>query len=322
MSKPMGRETLHAIEAMVDDVARKNGAPITPTTFVSGTCDKRIYTRDGRRIVAYRKGPRSLGIKTANAVSEACWTAALAHLHTLELPLADKILDAYQRAFPQLWDDLDLGPASYVSCAADPAHEQYNETLTILLHELQHELRRDGCLFNATSGEDFCYALPTKLPGRALARLDHMPVGDPEERSFYELLQHMYLVDVDQPPLMLFDELDAYLSTARVWTAMLRKLGAPQLLDGKGHHMYLPLPLFALYSVRYLEALRVKQPKRYAEVFGPDTANRRTLMRLLDECGRAYDDWVAALAAVGAVPTEGERALWAAYLATRAQARL
>jgi hypothetical protein len=187
-----------------------------------------------------------------------------------------------------------------------------------MAHEMLHTLRSGQCLFDAPSGAGRCFQLGDELPHRSLAQLDTFPTSDPLQARSMAAIQKIYLTANDEPPLLLFDELNAYILTTEVWTAMLEAKGLDALFIGENRQGSL-LTLFADYAVLYAERLRAQKPDLFEKELGPGSANRAELARLLDRAAAAHAAWVAALARVQKAPKLVEANLWADFTERRKQ---
>jgi hypothetical protein len=295
-------------------------ANMQPALAVDG-CWKRMYRMGQASMVMYRKRNGSIGVDAHlhdvdTAERQACLDAALHELKTWRLVDTDSILRRYQ-AEDTHWNDLDVGFANYLRC--DPTgHKLEKESLVTALHETEHQLSSGGCLFRAREGKMACFNIPNGMPKRSLGKLNEFPTTNPQQQEGARLFQEIYLVRFDESPLLLLDELNAYVVTTRGYTAFLRKDGVPGFFEADGNtRSGVLLPMVMLWTTQYFERLGKQYPES-AKAFWGNPGNRDGVRGLLAEAEEAYREWLAQLQRVNKEQKELEANCWKMYLATAA----
>ena len=119
-----------------------------------------------------------------------------------------------------------------------------------------------------------------------------------------------------QPPIRLFDELDAYIVGERIVAAQVNLFGRGAMYDQNAKRQLTLMPMIATYVLRYLSRLREQNPALYAKNFGPDTLNRKTLTRLFAAAIAAHAEWDAAFKRAGIEQKTAESAPWREAITT------
>lgn len=84
-----------------------------------------------------------------------------------------RILDGEAKRSPEPWRDPDVGPVSFLQC--DAAEQPSFKSIATMLHETNHRLSPDRCLFDFESGGEICFTLPRGLPEGTIAAYPRAP---------------------------------------------------------------------------------------------------------------------------------------------------
>jgi hypothetical protein len=158
------------------------------------------------------------------------------------------------------------------------------------------------------------------MPRASVVMLGAFPTKDPDQLRGLTAIQKVYQYAWKQStdfPVVIFDELNAYTITTETTTAELRAIGVRALYDETKHRDLVNLPLFMVYAVKYLIAVKKQNPTLYKEEFAEDTQNRQVIDLLLGRAEKAYAAWAAELKRVGKTEKEPEKNLWQQYLAMK-----
>ena len=79
------------------------------------------------------------------------------------------------------------------------------------------------------------------------------------------------------------------------------------------------LPVFMIYAVKYLKAVKKENPKLYNDEFGEGTTNRKLIDLLLGRAEKVYLAWTQELKRAGMPEYDGETNLWQQYLAMKSE---
>jgi len=237
----------------------------------------------------------------------------LARAETLlqELGLPTAIAADYRQRFSRICGETDRGPAKWFNCA--PSQLPQLELAT-WVHEMGHELGRPDCLYTWPHGEFVCLALDSNLPPRAVARLQAAPTTRraEEAHSALEFLQAQQSYLTVALPFALFDELNSSTLTTTTMTALVPRWG--QNLSQRPAQL---LPLYLVYTLRYLEYVRTHDFAQYRRNFGRNAGNWQALEQLLHNAEAVYLKWAQALKGQGLREFEIEHDLWMEYLRLR-----
>jgi hypothetical protein len=312
---------LPKLEKVADLNASSSNRKLSQTKLVENGCQKRIYIKNDYRIIFYRELDAPAGDVQATLTSaeikhdeaSRCLDDALALIRETNIEAAAPILEKHKGRYAWRWNDADLGPVKWLSCK-DRSSPAWFERIDTLLHELNHENKKGQCLFIPSKSDFLCFNLSPNLPLRSLAKLESYPTQNPRQIEGLKFVERFYLTDTDQPPHLLFDELHSYIITTRTMTAITRKFG-PSVYREKGSsdRQGVLLPLFLLYTVRYLNKLSHLDPKLYRETFGARSTNWNNIRFLLTEGESAYLAWLKTLESAHESPKEIETNLWDEY---------
>jgi hypothetical protein len=290
--------------------------PQSRAQLIENRCWKRIYKRDDYRIVIYLTpgaSPEELGASAGverhyDLEPKACLERALVQLHDMGFADAAVMAERYRRQFSELWLDPDVGPVKWLGCARTP---EPASQLATFLHEMSHLLQHQSCSYTGEP-EYRCFALDESLPHRAVAAISDLHSSQKAEQEGYQLVQEIYLTRLNQPAATLFDELNAYTITTRVMTAALIRYGVNGIVDDASRSIDF-LPLFLVYTLRYLEVVRSANFDQYQRNFGRSTLNWQNLEALLVAGQNAYQAYQLALKNHGLHEMELEQRLWSDY---------
>lgn len=288
-------------------------------------CWKRVYTYKAYSLVFYtnpndpKREPQANIIETDKIPKnpDQCWKQATKDIHNLGLNFADKVLENFRKDSEWLWNDGELGPVTYVKC--DKHAGEYLKSLSTVVHELIHKTQKDSCLDAPYHEGALCFKISDKAPPRAVAKLEHLPLADETTTNVYKKLNDGYSEAVQEGPIIMLDELNAYTASTYMNTALLRKYGKGKngLFEKNKDRPVSVLPLFLFYTVEYVAVVKNKYPELYRKEFAPGTENHKQLMSMLSEGELAYKAWAETLKSVREHETSGEKAIWALYLKTK-----
>lgn len=301
------------LEPVIDNAS---SGQVLKTEMVEGTCNKEVYKRGEYRIVLFQdaKGVSGSVTPAANAIDPAVMSACLAKtelvIDKIKYPIGKSIFDSYRTQFPNIWSDFDIGATKWLSCK-DTNARAYYDSIPVLLHELTHDLREDPCLFTAQG--KVCFDLSPNLPLRSVAALKSFPSKDENTVQGLSFIQKMYMTDTDQPPLFLFDELNAYRITNETMIHILESEG-PKAVFEEDKRAGVFLPMFLLYSVRYLRYVKSYQPELYKQNFEANETNKMAIKNLWSSGEGVYRQWTAVLKKAGYKEKPFEASFWKDYL--------
>lgn len=310
--EPVGEGCLtHArIENLLSQLSAGQAAP-TEVRLVSAVCEKRAYVApNGARFVFWdaQDGLHGkMSTKVCALPTEACIQRALAITHDLA-PWADGILEREAARHPSLWRDADVGAVSFLEC--DAADEPSYKSIETMLHETNHRISVDRCIYDYATASELCFSLDKALPPGMIAAYASAPPGlDEDAHAWFLHLQETYLVNDGQGIRELLDEDMAYSITSE-----LKAIGRARGLYGRaGDWTYNNLTMIMALSMRYLNELARRDPGLAAAQFGPTSANRAPLLAVLARGEAAYDAWLQVVESPGGF----ERVFWEEYLRER-----
>lgn len=321
------QKVLTQVEAGADALATTQHKPITGTELLEKACHKNIYLKNGLRIVIYKdplieNSPVSATVMPASDFNKTsqCFKEAIQEIRSFDQPMLKDVLATNENRFGWQWNDMDIGPVKWLNCKDDMSMEWFT-SLGDLVHELNHQNREESCLHYPGNGTALCLNLSSELPRRSLAKMKRFPTRDKGVNAALLGIQKIYLTQMDEPPLILFDELNSYILTNKVMTEVLRKHGATALFKKDGRGLVL-LPLFMFYSARYILLVKNKKPELYAKNFTPFSENMNNLKVLFSQGEKVYNEWVAELAKQNSPQAGVENALWQQYLLIKGKLNL
>lgn len=309
--EPAGEGCLtHArIESLLSQLSHGEAAP-SEIRLVSALCEKRAYLApSGTRFVfwdAFDGLHGKMSTSTCALPTETCIQRALAIAHDIA-PWADGILEREAARHPDLWRDPDVGAVSFLECNA--AEQPAFKSVDTMLHETNHRISPDKCIYDYATGSDLCFELDRALPAGMIAAYASAPPGlDEEAHRWHVHIQETYLVEDGQGIRELLDEVVAYSITSE-----LMAIGTARQLYGHRTPSFNNLTMIMALTMRYLNELGRRDPALAAAQFGPTSVNRAPLLAVLARGEAAYDAW---LQIVG-TPGTFERVFWDEYVRGR-----
>jgi len=279
--------------------------------LVAAACQKRVYRAGRNRFVFWDTAEAIQGKVTTKIVplpSPRCIERGLA-LASEYAPFAGALLQRAAARDPALWRDPDVGAVAYLECEAD---EPTFMSIDTMLHETNHHLSPDKCIYDfATTGE-ICVELERGLPEGTLAAYAQPPSQlDADGAAWFAHLQQLYLVDNGHGLRNMLDEVMAYSITAE----MLAVGAARRIYPKPGRSTFNNLPVMMAFTTRYLAAVAARDPALAARQFGATSKNRDAILAVLARAEAAYTTWLRAVRTPGVF----ERTFWDDYQRARAQ---
>ncbi|MGO9606822.1 MAG: hypothetical protein ACLQAT_26100 [Candidatus Binataceae bacterium] len=308
------------------DPASKGKIP-EETQLVQKSCHQRVYQRRGSEFtVVYYGGrfdahTRPIGLRPSPEQAQACLNHALQDIHQLHFSDGDAIVNTYRERFAEHWDDPERGLAKWLDCS-DKNGFAYYVSIATLLHETTHNLAKGDCLYVPDVKENTCFDFKDRssLPRANVLLLGEFPTKDAAALSGLSLVQNTYQqawkASAQTFPIELFDELNAYTITAETMTAALHTDGA-SIVSKDPKQNFILLPLFMVYTVKYLDAVKQEKPTLYQEDFAKGAQNREVIDLLLNRAENACKTWTEELEKVGMPENDVERSVWQQYLAMK-----
>lgn len=278
-------------------------------------CYKQVYARGGFSFTIFKdpadpvqnlSGEISSHITSPSEVAK-CWADAKAELVTPQFSWAIGLLRSLSNKYPWRIDDPDIGPSKYLAC--ENRDTPFYDSISVMLHETIHTMSAKKCLFNSFDSDAFCFNLGADLPLRSLGKFEGVPL---EIAAFYEPVQHLYMEIADQPILDLFNELNAYIVSAKTESSLLRN-NPTKVIPAQGSRSLINLPLFLFYAANYMEKLRVQEPLKSTQNFGMQNPNKAELLRLLVLGEKAFQEFQHELEAAGGKLYPAEAYFWKSY---------
>ena len=320
---------LPVFETAVETSIGPDSSSAYDTTLIEKTCRRRVYQRNGQQFEIVKSwrhltgGSIAAGHARTPEESMACLNQAVEDIRQLHYADADAIEKTYRERLPERWNSLDQGPASGLDCSQGKGGEYYN-SIDTALHEMTHSLRSNDCVFvpNVTGNRCFDFKHRGSMPRATVVLITNLPTKDPEQLRFLAAIQKIYQYMWAQStdfPLGMFDELNAYTITTETMTAVLSARGVAALTDADHKRSFVSLPIFMIYTLKYLVAVKEEYPKLYNENFAEGTNNRKVIDLLLGRAEKAYVGWTDELQRVGKPELELENNLWRQYLLLKPQ---
>lgn len=314
------QDTLKFVENSIDRNSTE-GEPVT--TLKKKACSKQEYVRRGFRILIYKKPfdpadrvqARYENTKSGANGSAECLARAENDLKGFDLPAAKHVLEKGRAILGTQWDDADIGSLYWLDCA-DASSFAYYDSLATLIHETSHALRAETCLYLASQDVELCLDLPNSLPSGAVASFAKFPFKSELDVEAFTQIQNTYMFQM-APPILLFDEFNAYINTTAVYSSLLKKKGKSSLFNKDGSRPAIVQTAFMSYAVRYLAELKKNHAVHYEKHFGASTSNRKNLTSLFNESDKVYSEWLRQLKKVDGKPKDPELWFYKQYLDTR-----
>lgn len=293
--------------------------------LVEDHCDKKIYfKRDFRLVVSRRPGneeepnvsvqPRGTALSEESA--HACLQKVEQDVAKIHFEAGIRALYNYKRNYPTYYEDADIGPVKWISCASSDSHS-YWDSLPDAIHELSHDLRDEECLFPIKRNEVLCFKLDQDLPKRSLGKVEDLGTSDEERLRFLESAQKMYLTDTDQPVHMLFDELNSYTIATIGLITLLKERGHDNFYDSSGGRTAVILPLFMNMTANYLIRLNDDNRPLFSRNLLANQVNSQSLSRLLRTAEETFAEWDQVRKHSGVQEVDFESNLWKQYLTSK-----
>jgi hypothetical protein len=302
------------LESVIDRLPKDSDDQVS--RILRSSCYKQVYSRSGFSFTIFKDpsdpeqnlgGEVSSHITNPNEI-EKCWEDAKAELLIPQFSWAKFLLKSLATKFTWRIDDPDIGPAKYLNC--DNRKISFFVSMSVMLHEIVHTMSSKKCLFNSFGSSDFCFNLDSDLPLRSLGKFENVPS---DIAMFYEPVQHLYMEIADRPVLDLFNELNAYIVSAKTETEFLLSNPA-KVISSEEYRSLINLPLFLFYAANYMEKLRIQEPLKAGQNFGVENENRAELLRLLTLGENTFQEFQAALENAGGQVHPAEIYFWKSYL--------
>ena len=309
--------------------------PITSASELD-ECWKRTYVRNHYKFVVFRdpqsEAPGEISGLVTTTQSDlnpaVCLQKSLALLQALQEPSTEAVLKRYQARFSWMWDDPDIGPATWIHCQtawlageAPPAYAYFASLRALLnqfLNQLVEKVDAKGCFYDPSADRSICWDERKELPSPRLATLESIPTQEDSIRAAIEGYEALLAKEEGYPLFSLFERMNLEITDLRLRAALLRDHGAAGVLENPSDRPFEALPLIARLTVRYLDRLRSRQPRLYEETIGASTANRTQVVRLFQTAQAAYEDWLKILSEkTGRTAADAEVPLWHDFLADR-----
>jgi len=317
------KSVIPTLEKSVDGLA--SAAAGGKTTVVSNSCDVRVYERRGYRITLSKRLGDTYGnqliasVTPVAAASDAtpaqCLARARQALKQIHAEYGLAILDATSKKISPA--QATNNAAKWLQCIpGDTAH--FYDSISGMVHELNHDLRQESCLSGAEDRQPLCFHLPRNLPPNSIARLPSYPTRDKNSAKSLEAISDTYLVNAPQNFLLLLDELNSYILTTRTASLSVYYAGGAAFSNRGAWRPYLVQPLVQTWVLRYLMQLKEFDPGAYHDIMD-DPRNVKSLRHLLDYGESVYAGWVTAMEKEKVPFVDFEIGLWAGYLALKKQ---
>lgn len=313
---------LPTLEKTADANAQWEKKPVTDTVLVEKTCQRHVYTRSGHRLLIFST-PNDPETAVRGTVSDSkkqvrtpeCFNKALAEIKGYGRPEFKNVIQEQEKRAGNLWSDMEVGPVKWLQCGK-PSGQEWTNGLSTMIHEMNHENFANDCSLLPKDSRRLCFDLPEDFPKTDLAGLDVFPTKDPADIKILKDIQDLYAGKEGRSALTLFDELNSYTLTTLVMTARLKKFGTSALYVGNSRPVA-TLPLFMLFTTRYLKNLKAKHPEEAEKYFSRQGTNFKNIEILLSEAEAAHKSWVKALKKGNRTEFPVEAALWREYLVAK-----
>jgi hypothetical protein len=309
--EPQGKDCLtHADVQNVMKQLTNGTTEVENVRLVSAECRKRVYGWNGRRFVFWDTQDSvhgKMSTKTCELPTDACIERALT-LANEYVPFANTLMRKAAEQSPDLWRDPDVGAVSFLQCNA--YGEPSFNSIETMLHETNHRLSPDKCIFDWSTGGEFCLELDRKLPEGKIAAYPRPPEAlDDDAIEWFRHVQKVYLFDNEQGIRNLLEEVISYSATSE----MLAVGAARRIYPKPGRSTYNNLPLLMSITARYLSELAARDPAMAAKEFGPKGRNRAVVEAVLARGEASYKRWLDS----GAKVSVFERTFWDDYQRAR-----
>ena len=305
-------------------MATMEGRKASDFQLIEDKCWKRTYLKSGRQVVLYKHldGPASeMKLATSSgagdaAAKKACIAAATQTLRRSDAQLIDAIFQKHQSLQADFFGDLDVGPVKWLKCQ-DRASIDWYESLGTMLHETNHENRVGDCVYSPFQKAPQCFEFEQGMPRRAYAALETFPVRDAASVAKLKMIQKVYLTDMDEPFVMILEELNSYTVTLRAMDRLIQSEGVKSHYPAGEDRQGVLVPLFQVYAIRYLDRLLESNRPQFERVFLQRPANLNRLKTILKDSEIAYREWEKTLKKIGKLQKGAEIDLRAHYFAIK-----
>lgn len=313
-------QLLVTLEKAADSNAKTLKAPVTQTTLVEQSCNRRVFQRSGHRLLVFNKPHDREGMVrgTLSAMDKKvrtleCLERAQKELGAFGRESYHNVVAEHRRRFDWMWTDLDIGPVKWLQCDKKEKISEWYYGINTFVHELNHENGDPDCTYDPENKQQLCWDIPNHLPK---AKAAHVAFISPDRKDqwAFEGTQKTYF-GLDQTAFQIFEEMNSYILSLQELTDAYKRSGKKAFT--KKTRPRAQLPLFLAYSTRYLEVLNESSNSTYLKYFGPETQNRANLEKLWKRADAAYAEWLTVLKDLGDKPSFLEEDLWLQYQAGR-----
>lgn len=285
---------------------------------VNDSCYKKLTNSRGQSLILFRyerDGKSYLRARfnahEAASADPSCLNDALAVTQRLP-PFATNIVAAHRERHKAEWKDPELSPRFYLDCDSGRGLA-FDESVAVMLHELNHETNSDSCIFVSFTNEYLCFSEIEKAPARDIAKV-RTSFRNTLIDNALDRFQATYLMGYGASFMRLFDELNSYTVTAHVSVARMRQhSNSKSYLNGLPTDEY--LPIIGLLCANYLATLHAKYGDTYARLYGEGTQNRTHFDVLFSNAREAYEEWKRERARLGLKPSDLDP-VWQRFLST------
>lgn len=267
---------------------------IHSSRVINDTCYKQVVNSFGQSLVLFRfeKDGKEYIRARFNAhqntdAPEKCLARAeklIANMPTF----AQSVLQQHKAQYPREWENPAIGPHFFLDCS-EASDALFAKSVEVLLHELNHELGTEECIYSPFDTHKLCIENASALPSRGTARYE---TNDRFVKEQMESFQNIYIPRVPAPFLKLFDELNSYTISAATSLHFLKASAAHKEFLSFSDDEF--LPHIALLCANYLNTVQRSDPELYAQSLARNTPNGRALHQLFDEAERIYPQWLRA----------------------------
>lgn len=270
-------------------------------------CWKTVLVRNNSKFVIFRvlDGVRKGEITSwvthvpRDANPGVCFQRSLTYLASLGDPSVGRLLLRAHKDLLWMWDDPDIGPASWLSCETPwlngekKADSLYYFSLGQLIRLLQYQLYREAegkaCFYSAASDAEICWeGLQTLPPLNALTFSNELD----SDKELLLILKKEY-----EGPNRIFEllkKLNSESLRTRFQVLLLEKEGPDSLFSEENPDVDLTFPAVARLTSAYFLKLKKESPETYTR-FLEAGHNRESLRLLMKETRESSNLWQTAL---------------------------
>lgn len=291
--------------------------------LLTKSCQKQSYqiSSDKQFIVYYNPKKEIRGeLQNTNTntkkSTKACLKKAEKDIASLNIPWSKKLLSKSKHYHDWRWSDPDIGPHTWLSCNNQTSYEYYS-SLATFLHELNHDVAKSSCIYSAQTDKQICFHLDKELPLRGIAKADDFSSQQQDLHRRLRAVQDLYMNHVNKPPITLFGELSSFIVSSDIQARILKEKGSEIFIYRDYMRAPSMVPLFAFYTVNYLEKLKKLKPKLYHDNFVVHKKNRQSLSLLLAQAQKTHDQWQNTLSELDMPAYDYEKSYWEKFLKLR-----